>query len=148
MINPKFNGLSYDFSSIDFGPLGGQLTQFLTEVTYGDEVTVGVLMGASGMTLNTTRGTYKANLSVSMYTEAFVQYWIPYVGEAGSEKKLPISFSFYNIGTPVYNVYCDSCRFLGADENYRQGETGGMISRLKFSTDLILRNNICIFRRF
>jgi len=147
MIRPTINGLAYDFTCLDFGLLGGVLTPFLMDISFRDEVVPGVLKGVHGIDLATTRGTYKADFSITMYAEGFTQFLLPALGEGASSLIFPITSTFYNLGTAPYEVYCDSCRMLNPDESYRNGDTNGLPVRIKFYTKFIARNGICIYNR-
>ena len=147
MIKPTINGLAYDFTSIELGMIGDLITPYLVDISYGDEVTPGVLKGVHGIDLATTRGMYKANLSMTMYMEGFV-ILLDNLPEGYSEEGFPITCTYYQFGQRPITDRFPQNRFTKIDNSFRNSDSGGLPIRIGLYTQLIERNGKCLYRRY
>jgi hypothetical protein len=126
---------------------GDLLTPYLIDISYGDEVTPGILKGVQGIDLATTRGFYKANLSMTMYMEGFV-ILLKQLPEGYSEKVFPITCTYFQYGqTPIIDKLPQN-RILKIDKAFRNSDTGGLPIRIGLYTQLIEQDGKCLYRRY
>lgn len=140
--NPLVNGNRFSFSSIEAAVLGVIFYGF-GEVNYSDNLDPGDVRGTSSQRLGRTQGDYKAEASIGVYLEEWLDLQVllapaPPLGLMTTVFNVVVNYAELALNPPQTDVI-KGCRIKKIANDFKQS-TEGLLVKLDLDVSYIIRN--------
>jgi len=117
---PDINGHRYQWASVE-GSFGKNITRAIKSITYGDELSVGVVRGNSVKKQGRTRGIQDPSASVVFYKAEF-DALVAELGDGFGEKPFDVKLSYADTGQPTQTDTIVGARMTKYEVSGEEGE--------------------------
>lgn len=143
---PSINGLYEDFSTLRFRFGARSLSEYLSDLSYGDKLMPGKAKGVHPIPLDSTLGTYEAQASMTLLERSFYDLINQLPDGYGAVKhpvtvtkgKNPAAPGGFNVDR-LYGV-----RIVGPDGSYQRQSEDGLVIKVDLFVLYITRNGKCL----